>query len=122
FSPSPGAYAVIRLNPIEMVQHLDDNDALQAAMAMQTKTYLVCLDIVSSNPTHHKPWYRFEARPIGPHLPPAKEEEGYTPDMYIPIYPNTNHPTGRAPIRPRRPFPYANCYHWIDNTIHIRVR
>lgn len=54
FSPSPGAYAVIRLDPVEMVQHLDDNDALQAAMAMQTKTYLVCLDIVSSNPTRHR--------------------------------------------------------------------
>lgn len=42
--------------------------------------------------------------------------------MCISIYPNTNHPTGRAPIRPRRPFPYGNCYHWIDNTIHLRAR
>ncbi|KAL1945496.1 hypothetical protein VTO73DRAFT_2347 [Trametes versicolor] len=122
FSPSPGAYAVIRLNPVAMVQHLDDNDALQAAMAMQTKTYLVCLDIEMALPFPDRPWYRFEARPIGPQLPPANEEEGYTPEMCIPIYPNTNHPTGRAPIRPRRPFPYGNCYHWNDNTIHIRVR
>ena len=43
YSPSPGAYAVIRLNPVEMVRHLQDQEALAQARAMRTKTYLIYL-------------------------------------------------------------------------------
>lgn len=51
FSPSPGAYAAIRINPVEMVRHLQDDKALRAASAMQTKTYLICLELVSCSLT-----------------------------------------------------------------------
>ncbi len=47
FSPSPGAYAAIRINAVEMVRHLQDDKALRAASAMQTKIHLVCLKLVS---------------------------------------------------------------------------
>ncbi len=73
-------------------------------------------------PFPDKPWYRFEALPIGPHLPPANKEKCYTPEMCIPIFPNTNHPTSRDPVHPEQPFPYGNCYHWIDTEVRIRVR
>lgn len=73
-------------------------------------------------PFPDKPWYRFRALPIGPHLPPPNEAKGYTSDMCIPIFPNMNHPTGRAPLPSERPFPYGNCYHWIDESVVIRVR
>lgn len=51
FSPSPGAYAAIRINPVEMVRHLQDDESLRAASAMQTKIYLVCLELVSCSLT-----------------------------------------------------------------------
>ncbi|OJT06556.1 hypothetical protein TRAPUB_2633 [Trametes pubescens] len=73
-------------------------------------------------PFPDQPWYRFEAFPIGPHLPPSRKAKGYTPEMCIPIYPNSNHPTGREPVHPERPFPYGNCYHWIATKVRIRVR
>ncbi|KAJ3009103.1 hypothetical protein NUW54_g2908 [Trametes sanguinea] len=47
---------------------------------------------------------------------------GITSDMSIPIYPNTSHPTGRAPLHTERPFPFANCYFWVNNMTYIRVR
>ncbi|EIW54308.1 uncharacterized protein TRAVEDRAFT_85247, partial [Trametes versicolor FP-101664 SS1] len=122
FSPSPGAYAAIRINPVEMVRHLQDDKALRAASAMQKKTYLVCLELEMDLPFPDKPWYRFRALPIGPHLLPPNEAKGYTSDMCIPIFPNMSHPTGRAPLPSERPFPYGNCYHWIDESVVIRVR
>lgn len=73
-------------------------------------------------PFPDKPWYRFRALPIGSHLPPPNEAKGYTSDMCIPIFPNMSHPTGRAPLPSERPFPYGNCYHWIDESVDIRVR
>ncbi|OSC96638.1 hypothetical protein PYCCODRAFT_1261290 [Trametes coccinea BRFM310] len=47
--------------------------------------------------------------------------------MCIPIYPNTNHPNGRAPVQPEPEglFPYSNCYHWyqpIETGVRIRAR
>ncbi len=47
FSPNPGTYAAIRLNPVAMVKDLNDPEALVAAEALQTKTYLVYLNYVS---------------------------------------------------------------------------
>ncbi|OJT06561.1 hypothetical protein TRAPUB_2638 [Trametes pubescens] len=114
FSPTPGTYVVIRINAVEMVRHLNDADALEAAKQMQTKSHLICLDREMDLPFPDKPWYRFEAQPIGPHLPPANPAKHYTPEMCIPIFPNTRHPAGRAPVHPERPFPYTSCCHWID--------
>lgn len=48
FSPNPGTYAVIRMNPVAMVKDLNDPEALVAAEALQTKKYLVYLDFVSA--------------------------------------------------------------------------
>lgn len=42
--------------------------------------------------------------------------------MVIPIYPNTAHPTGRAAIPPEAPFPFPNCYLWIDTGLTVRIR
>ncbi|OJT06557.1 hypothetical protein TRAPUB_2634 [Trametes pubescens] len=52
-SPNAGAYAVVRINAIEMVRHLHDAAALDAAKLMQTKSYLVCLDRTDSPQNIH---------------------------------------------------------------------
>lgn len=44
--PTPGQYAVIRIDPLASVQHLNDEEASAAAAAITTKTYLVLLSIV----------------------------------------------------------------------------
>ena len=47
FVPSPLEYAAIRMDPVAMVQHLDDPLALEAAQGIHPKTYLVHLSWVS---------------------------------------------------------------------------
>ncbi|KAI9067447.1 hypothetical protein FKP32DRAFT_1588548 [Trametes sanguinea] len=122
FSPSPGAYAVIRLNPVEMVKHLDDAQALEQAKALTPRFHLVYLSIELALPFPGRPWYRFRVSPIATKLRKEDPEIGITPAMCIPIYPNTVHPNGRPPLRPQGVFPYSNCYHWIENIIQVRVR
>lgn len=46
FSPNTSTYAVIRMNPVAMVQDLNDPEALSAAEALQTKAYLIYIDYV----------------------------------------------------------------------------
>lgn len=48
FSPNAGSYAVIRMNPVAMVQDLNDPEALSAAEALPTRAYVVYLKNVRS--------------------------------------------------------------------------
>ncbi|KAI9067501.1 hypothetical protein FKP32DRAFT_266929 [Trametes sanguinea] len=127
YSPSPATYVVLRLNPVEMVRHLDDPIALAEAQAMHTKSHLVILDMELALPFPNRPWYRFDVHSIAPCLPADEPEKGLTSDMCIPIFPNTQHPNGRAPVHPEPEglFPYSNCYHWyqpVETTVRIRAR
>ncbi|KAI0629520.1 hypothetical protein C8Q77DRAFT_1042720, partial [Trametes polyzona] len=122
FSSEPGWYAVIRMDPVTMVKHLDDPQALYAAEAMQPKSYLVYLEDELVFPFPNKPWYRYRISVIGQSLRDPDEEKGFTADMCVPIYPNNAHPDGRAPVCPDKTFPYENCYHWIQTDMPIRVR
>ncbi|OSC97335.1 hypothetical protein PYCCODRAFT_1355082, partial [Trametes coccinea BRFM310] len=121
FSPSPGAYAVIRLNPLEMVRHLDDAEAIEQAKALTPRFHLVYLSLEMALPFPGRPWYRFEVSPIATKLRQEDTQKGITPAMCIPIYPNIAHPTGRPPLRPEGVFPFNHCYHWLDNILQVRV-
>ncbi|KAI9067499.1 hypothetical protein FKP32DRAFT_1673043 [Trametes sanguinea] len=124
YSPSPGNYAVIRLNSVEMVRPLDDPLALAEAQAMRTKSYLIMLELELALPMPDRPWYMFNVNPIAPCLGAEDPERGLTSDMCTPIFPNTSHPNGRPPVRPEGHFPYSNCYHWVlmETTVRVRAR
>ncbi|KAI0327929.1 hypothetical protein GY45DRAFT_1327001 [Cubamyces sp. BRFM 1775] len=125
YSPSPRSYAVIRLNPVEMVRPFDDAQALLQAQAMRPKSYLVYLQLERALPWPDQPWYRFEVEPIATTLRPEDKARGITSDMCIPIFPNTDHPTGRESVRPEPEglFPYDNCYHWFHpKLVDVRIR
>lgn len=72
-------------------------------------------------PFPNKPWYRYAVNVVAPCLREEDAETRITADMCSPIYPNTQHPAGREPLRPDKPFPYANCYHWSGVEMDIRV-
>ncbi|RPD57878.1 hypothetical protein L226DRAFT_472381 [Lentinus tigrinus ALCF2SS1-7] len=123
FAPTPWDYAAVRMDPVAMVQHLNDAQALEAATRIHPRTYLVHLSYDSVFPFPGKPWYGFSASLVGPSLRAVDEERCISADMCIPIFPNTAHPGGREPVRPKpeRPFPYDNCYHWSFTDTKIRV-
>lgn len=47
FAPLPGTYLTIRLNPVTMVEHLEDSVALDAARQMSVGTYIAYVEHVS---------------------------------------------------------------------------
>ncbi len=67
-------------------------------------------------------WCRYEVAPIGTTLRPPDEAQGITSDMVIPIAPNKHYTGGRRPLYPTPSFPFSNCYHWIMNSISVRIR
>ncbi len=73
-------------------------------------------------PFPDKPWYRYRVCPIAPSLRAEDKDEGYAPEMCMPIFPNTSHPLGRPSVRTVPVFPYDNCYHWAEFHTDIRVR
>ncbi|KAI0774873.1 hypothetical protein BD413DRAFT_307504 [Trametes elegans] len=122
-SPPPHSYAVIQMDPVGMVQHLEDPVATAAAAAMRPKKYLVYLELGLDLPSPTDPWFRYLIDPIGTTLRPPDPEEGITPEMVIPIHPNPDRPRGRpAVVHTRTLFPFSNCYHWIRNDFKVRVR
>ncbi|KAI0664028.1 hypothetical protein C8Q70DRAFT_214900 [Cubamyces menziesii] len=122
FCPNELQYAVIRMDAVAMVEHFNDPIATAEAQALETKKYLVYLNISLDLPFVTNLWFRYQVSLIGPCLRQEVPQRGITPDMAIPIYPNTNHPRGRSPVRTETPFPFPNCYHWIDNMTTVRIR
>ncbi|KAJ2998289.1 hypothetical protein NUW54_g7048 [Trametes sanguinea] len=67
-------------------------------------------------------WFKFLIYLIAPTLLYNDPSDGMTSDMCIPVYPNTVHPAGRSPLYTEEPFPFANCYYWVNHMTYIRVR
>ncbi|KAI0326071.1 hypothetical protein GY45DRAFT_1356434 [Cubamyces sp. BRFM 1775] len=110
YCPTGFQYAVIRMDAMGMVEHFNDPIATAEAQALVTKISTIpccCL---------------YEVSPVGTTLRPEDPSHGITADMAIPIFPNTQHPRSRPPIQPKTPFPFPNCYHWIENDTTVRVR
>ncbi|KAI9067478.1 hypothetical protein FKP32DRAFT_1588585 [Trametes sanguinea] len=105
-----------------MVEHFNDPIATAEARALQPKKYLVYLDTCMDLPFPTNSWFKFLISLIAPTPRREVPSHGITSDMSIAIYPNTSHPTGRAPLYTERPFPFANCYFWVNNMTYIRVR
>ncbi|KAI0774868.1 hypothetical protein BD413DRAFT_472563 [Trametes elegans] len=123
FCPLPCYYAVIQMDPVGMVKHYQDPIALAAAQAMRPKKYLVYLNMGLDLPTPTNPWFHFDILPIATTLRAEDPEHGITPDMVLPIYPNTYHPgTPREPIRTMPSFPFPNGYFWFNNNVTVRIR
>lgn len=54
-------------------------------------------------------------------LPARSPTEFIEPDMCIPVIPNTEHPTGRSPLSPKRPLPWPNCYHAVGEMLRVYI-
>ncbi|KAI0701019.1 hypothetical protein C8T65DRAFT_579873, partial [Cerioporus squamosus] len=113
FFPLPMTYAVIQLDVAGSLQGLDpDSQAVEAARALKPLKCLVYLHTVLELPFPRNPDFKYEVYIVGPGLRPANEARCIPEDMCAPIFPATEHPSGRAPVRPKPSFPFSNCYHW----------
>ncbi|KAI0629594.1 hypothetical protein C8Q77DRAFT_1161182 [Trametes polyzona] len=122
FCPKPLTFAVIRLNPVAMVQHFNDPDLTARAQAIKTKKYLAFLDSAIGLPMPGSAWFNFYVALVATTLRHPDTARGITPDMVLPIYPNTDNARGCEPFRLLDPFPFPNCYFWADSSIIVRIR
>ncbi|RDX48642.1 hypothetical protein OH76DRAFT_1404564 [Lentinus brumalis] len=123
FFPLPMTYAVVQLDVEGTLQGLDpDAEALDAARALRPLKCLVYLRTVLELPFPRNPDFKYDVYVVGPGLRPADEARCITKDMCVPIFPATDHPTGRAPVHPKPEFPFSNCYHWFGPDTHLEVR
>ncbi|KAH9850697.1 hypothetical protein C2E23DRAFT_734202 [Lenzites betulinus] len=123
YRPLPRRYAVIQMDPVGMVSHFQDPIATAAAQAIHPKKYLVYLDVPLGLPTLNCRWYRYDIGFIATSLRPENKKSGLTPDMVVPICPNTDHPSGpHESVEPTPSFPFSNCYHWVDSNMLVRIR
>ncbi|TFK88030.1 hypothetical protein K466DRAFT_489729 [Polyporus arcularius HHB13444] len=120
--PDALQFAVIRIDPLAMVEPLKDPVALEAARSMQCKKYLVFLEAPRDLPMPKSKECRYSVKPVATCLRPADVENGVTPDMVMPIHPNTEHLRGRDPIKASPKFPYDNCFFWIENKMSVCVK
>ncbi|KAI0800138.1 hypothetical protein C8Q74DRAFT_1191217 [Fomes fomentarius] len=120
--PKARRFAAVRMDPVAMVEHLQDPAATHAAKRMRPKNYLVYLEFPEDLPMPDSPWCRYRISPIATTLRPANPEKGITPDMVAPIYPNTDYSKGNIHISSTPPFPFPNCYFWAESRMSLRVR
>ncbi|KAI0350636.1 hypothetical protein OH77DRAFT_1439750 [Trametes cingulata] len=122
YCPLPGTYVVAQIDVQATLAGLDDAKALAAATRLEPKKYLVYLHTILRLPYPGGGPYKYLAYLVGPDPRPEEPENFITSDMYIPIFPNTNHPAGRAPVRPNSPFPFPNCSHWVGWDMERQIR
>ncbi|OJT05252.1 hypothetical protein TRAPUB_3959 [Trametes pubescens] len=123
FFPLPGSYAVIEIDVEKTLQPLNDPLACAAGALIKTTKCIVYLDMVLRLPLPHDTHFKYMACIIGPGLRPAHPELCITPDMCLPIRPNTRHPVAdRESLRSDPPFPFGNCYHWFGPDMWLDVR
>ncbi|EIW54191.1 uncharacterized protein TRAVEDRAFT_51911 [Trametes versicolor FP-101664 SS1] len=123
FFPMPCLYAVIEIDVEKTLLPLNDPIASAAGAAIKTTKCIVYLDVLLQLPFPGNSTFKYMVHLVGPGLRPEDPEYCFTPDMCIPIYPNTQHPSGtREPLRPQPSFPFANCYHWIGPDVVMDLR
>ncbi|CDO77717.1 hypothetical protein BN946_scf184969.g68 [Trametes cinnabarina] len=120
--PHSLVFAVMRMDPVTMVQHFNDPDLTARAQAINPRKYLVLLNAGMGLPLPNNAWFPFLIHPIANVLRHPDPVLGITPDMAIPIHPNVHNSRGHEPIRTVTPFPFPNCYHWFHNSANVRVR
>ncbi|KAF7317552.1 hypothetical protein MKEN_00842100 [Mycena kentingensis (nom. inval.)] len=110
FVPQQGVFAVLTIDPVASLEYLNDVEAIEACRDLETKDYVVYVP-GTSELRHTDVAFREEdvefviPNPI--HDVPGR---GLDASMCVPIFPETRHPTGRAPLKPLGTFPWPNCY------------
>ncbi|KZV63344.1 hypothetical protein PENSPDRAFT_590020, partial [Peniophora sp. CONT] len=104
--PNLGDFAVLSIDPVASVGHLD-RVARQAASLLPIRKYVVLLTglPVDSKPTHPYRVY-FVRKGV-----PEPRLRGYdSAESCIAILPDTHWVAAREPLRPAHPLPWENCY------------
>ncbi|EED80645.1 predicted protein [Postia placenta Mad-698-R] len=122
--PPFGVYLVLWLDSFRMVQHFDDPLLHEAARQLSPGKYIAYVATNTDLPMPYRPWHRCLVRLAGLGMPKDQPEQFITSDMCVPIFPATEHPAGRRPSRPTKPFPFASFYlhTWVYATVRFPLQ
>ncbi|KAF7289839.1 hypothetical protein MIND_01358300 [Mycena indigotica] len=123
--PRMGTFAVLRIDPVASVAHLDDPEATAAASTLFNQDYVVYSLRPSGLPN---PYTEFrDARPafVMQGTPQDLPDKCIEAGMSIPIAPQTltvdEHPSHREPLMPTpNPLPWPDCYITIFVSDNVR--
>lgn len=92
--------------------------------------FVICLsiaqDLTVSQIEERLPWpdrefHQIEFSPLQQGLSRSTKTRDVEPHMCVPVWPNTEHPHNRRPLRTTKPLPWPNCYHPTYPTFMLRV-
>ncbi|TBU27864.1 hypothetical protein BD311DRAFT_664431, partial [Dichomitus squalens] len=120
YCPVPGTYGIAQLDIEATIEHLD-SEAREAAKHVKPAQCFIYFYLATEFPLPSRPWTRYITYIVGPGLRAVDQDNCFTPEMCVPIFPATKHPNQRAPLYPETPFPFTNCYHWAYTDLLLRV-
>ncbi|KAJ7460004.1 hypothetical protein B0H11DRAFT_2199031 [Mycena galericulata] len=110
--PRRGAWAVMTIDPLASLAHMDDPQIPEMCAKLVNKDYVVY--VTDGNHQPFDPSLRYHEHVVEfliQGLPPALEGQCIDSAMSIPIFPAASeHPWGRAPLRPSATLPWTDCY------------
>ncbi|KZP18791.1 hypothetical protein FIBSPDRAFT_933206 [Athelia psychrophila] len=115
--PQFNTYVTIKLDPVQSVEVLEDEEATAAALNVVSKVYVGYVandgywDDLGDDDDEEEDYRPFEFQLLRSGLPSSSPDEHIDKYMCMPVLPNTDHPT-RQPVRPSKPLPdvWKNCY------------
>ncbi|KAJ7661126.1 hypothetical protein B0H17DRAFT_1337250 [Mycena rosella] len=119
--PRRGAWAVMAIDPLESLEHLDDRHVPAICAGLLNKQYVVYVTERKGklfNPLI--PYHEHTVEFLMQGLPDTVPYVCVDSTMSIPVFPATKHPLGRAPLRPSMPLPWPNSYLWPFITANVR--
>ncbi|KDQ51755.1 hypothetical protein JAAARDRAFT_198831 [Jaapia argillacea MUCL 33604] len=121
-SPRMHSIVVFSTNPTATVDYLfgqDVSDALNTD-SLPRRFFVGFVERTYSLPSDNNPFTKCRIYFIAQDLPSPCIKNGRESSMCTPLWPTTEHPSGRKPIRLREPLPWENCY--LHSTSYVDVR
>ncbi|KAJ7053302.1 hypothetical protein C8F01DRAFT_1089658 [Mycena amicta] len=112
FVPSSGAFAVLRIDPVASLAHLQDPAALQAAENVQFNDYIVYVGI-NHHPRHPTvPFHNENVKFVVQGTPVDIPDQHIEASMFIPIFPASGEDDPNSPraLVPEGEFPWPDCF------------
>ncbi|KZP04865.1 hypothetical protein FIBSPDRAFT_1054416 [Athelia psychrophila] len=119
--PRAGAYVVFSIDAEMTLEALHDEHVAEVTKNMQTKSFVGYVAKADRIINHESEFQSFRVRILRSGFPPRTEEKGIESDMCTPVWPTTEHPSSRTPLRTDKPLPWNNCYHSSFDSIIVRV-
>ncbi|KAK0473062.1 hypothetical protein IW261DRAFT_1404711, partial [Armillaria novae-zelandiae] len=119
--PHIDEYVIVQLDPVASLKGLEDPEATKACQALVSKKYVACITWIQPlilGMEYISVSLTFISNGIGE----ARPAVHLLPEMTIPIYPNTQHPLSRPPLRPLKELPWPHCYQTTQLGCQVRWR